>query len=76
MLLHNRRVGRPATPALDLLVRLLQEQAEVFGARLTGAGLGGACVALVREATAAAVGTRVLARYRDRGEQGKLLVPQ
>lgn len=60
---------------LDLLAGLLQQQPETFGARLTGAGFGGACVALVREGSAVAVGARVLERYREQGQQGKLLVP-
>jgi len=63
-------------PELDLLARLLQAEVQVFGARLTGAGFGGACVALVREATAAAVASRVLELYNAQGEQGKLLVPR
>jgi len=65
-----------STPELDLLAGLLQEQVQVFGARLTGAGFGGACVALVREGTAAAVAQRVLELYRAQGQQGKLLVPE
>jgi galactokinase len=36
-----------SVPALDTLVGMLQKTAGVFGARLTGAGFGGACVALV-----------------------------
>lgn len=63
-------------PELDLLARLLQEQVDVYGARLTGAGFGGACVALVREGKAAEVASNVLALYREQGQQGKLLVPQ
>lgn len=63
-------------PALNLLVQLLQGEEEVFGARLTGAGFGGACVALVRIGSAAAVGERVLALYREKGQQGTLLVPR
>jgi galactokinase len=34
-------------PALDTLVEILQKTLGVFGAKLTGAGFGGACVALV-----------------------------
>jgi galactokinase len=60
---------------LDLLVGLLQEHAAVFGARLTGAGFGGACVALVRQQRAREIGEEVLARYLDKGQQGALLVP-
>ncbi len=35
-------------PQLDRLAELLQQQPAVHGARLTGAGFGGACVALCR----------------------------
>jgi galactokinase len=59
-------------PALDRLVALLREQPEVFGARLTGAGFGGAVVALCRQGRAVAVAERVLARY---GDPGRRLVP-
>jgi galactokinase len=46
-------------PAMDALVAALNEEPGVFGARLTGAGFGGCCVALVREGMAAAIGSRV-----------------
>lgn len=59
-------------PELDRLVELLRQQREVFGARLTGAGFGGAVVALVQQGQAAAVAERVLSRY---GPQGRRLVP-
>ncbi len=42
-----------STAELDQLVALLQSQPQVHGARLTGAGFGGACVALLREGEAA-----------------------
>ncbi|GGL82626.1 galactokinase [Deinococcus aerolatus] len=59
-------------PLVDDLVVLLQAHPDVFGARITGAGFGGAVVALVREGTAAAVGEAVLATY---GSLGKVVVP-
>ncbi|MED5618540.1 galactokinase [Ideonella sp. BN130291] len=59
-------------PELDRLVGLLRAQPEVHGARLTGAGFGGACVALCRAGEAVAVSQRVLAEY---GSRGRLLVP-
>ncbi len=59
-------------PLVDDLVALLQAQPDVFGARITGAGFGGAVVALVRDGTAAAVGAAVLADY---GTLGKVVVP-
>jgi galactokinase len=61
-------------PALDVLVGLLQAHPSVFGARLTGAGFGGACVALAETTTAAAVNAHVLTAYRDQGYQGSVLV--
>jgi galactokinase len=66
-----------STAELDLLVELLRQCREVHGARLTGAGFGGACVALCRSGSAKAVGKRVLERYRKSGHRGgRLLVPQ
>jgi galactokinase len=59
-------------PELDRLVSLLRADASVHGARLTGAGFGGACVALCRAGEAAAVAERVLPQY---GEKGRRLVP-
>lgn len=64
-----------STPELDLLVRLLQEQPGVFGARLTGAGFGGACVALCAADAVPQVAPPVLARYKEAGQQGRQLVP-
>jgi galactokinase len=61
---------------LDHLVQLLQDREEVFGARLTGAGFGGACVALVRTGNSRKVGEQVLELYREAGHNGKLLVAQ
>jgi galactokinase len=64
-----------SVPALDRLVALLQAHPAVFGARLTGAGFGGACVALCRSGQARAVADEVLARYASTGGEGRLLVP-
>ncbi len=61
--------------ALDHLTGLLQQQPGVHGARLTGAGFGGACVALCRSGEAAAIGAAVLARYNASGRSGRLLIP-
>jgi galactokinase len=65
-----------STVELDLLVELLRQCKEVHGARLTGAGFGGACVALCRSGSARVVGKRVLERYRKSGHRGRLLVPE
>lgn len=54
-------------PELDELVALLQQHPQVLGARLTGAGFGGACVALVQRGSAAHVAAEVLAAYSGPG---------
>ena len=62
-------------PSLDLLAELFRNDSRTYGARLTGAGLGGACVALVETGTALDVAGEVLARYGERGGNGRLLIP-
>ena len=64
-----------STPELDQLVQLLQSQEAVFGARLTGAGFGGACVALCRSDAVRQVADAVLAGYNAGGHAGRQLVP-
>jgi len=64
-----------STPELDHLVALLQAQPGVFGARLTGAGFGGACVALCARDAVDQVAAPVLEAYRKSGQQGRQLVP-
>lgn len=64
-----------STPALDRLASLMQSQPDVYGARLTGAGFGGACVGLCRRGTAAAVAAAVLDVYDDAPVRGRRLVP-
>lgn len=64
-----------SVPPLDHLVALLQAQDTVHGARLTGAGFGGACVALCRQGEAARVGQGTVERYRQAGHAGRVLVP-
>lgn len=61
-------------PALDQLVNILQSTPGVFGARLTGAGFGGACVALVETGYSRAIATSVLQQYNAAGHQGRILV--
>ncbi|MGE5655257.1 MAG: galactokinase [Actinomycetota bacterium] len=65
-----------SVPPLDRLVTLLQETPGVFGARLTGAGFGGACVALAAMGQGAAIATEVLLRYNRAGNKGQILVPE
>jgi galactokinase len=64
-----------STPELDLLVGLLQGEPGVYGARLTGAGFGGACVALCEAGAERQVAHAVLPRYHAAGHAGRLLVP-
>jgi galactokinase len=64
-----------STPQLDRLVALLQAQPGVHGARLTGAGFGGACVALCEAQALARVAGTVLEQYRAAGQNGAVLVP-
>ena len=61
--------------ALDDLTALLRQQEDIFGARLTGAGFGGACVALCRRGRAQEIGARVVAHYNQAGHAGRLLIP-
>ena len=63
-----------SVPALDALVDCLQRHPAVFGARLTGAGFGGACVALVRAGDEDIVTRDVLDAYRVLGHRGSRLV--
>ncbi|GAA4010515.1 galactokinase [Deinococcus rubellus] len=62
-------------PQVDALVALLQAHPQVYGARMTGAGFGGAVVALIKEGAAALAGD-VLFDYREQtGERGMQVVP-
>lgn len=63
-----------SVPALDTLVEILQKTPGVFGARLTGAGFGGACVALVALGQEKAA-THALEQYNQAGYTGQILVP-
>ncbi len=62
-------------PQLDELAASLRATPDVFGARLTGAGFGGACVALCREGSAQAAAAAALARYNATGKHGRILIP-
>jgi galactokinase len=63
-------------PALDHLSALLREHVDVYGARLTGAGFGGACVALVMRGREQTVADSVLHAYDAAGYRGKILLPE
>ncbi|MBC7686500.1 MAG: galactokinase [Bdellovibrionales bacterium] len=60
---------------LDVLCELLRETPGVHGARLTGAGFGGACVALCEQGAAARVGASVIKKYNAAGRTGTVLMP-
>jgi galactokinase len=62
-----------SVPPVDALVGLLEQHAGVLGARITGAGFGGACVALVRPDSAAAIAQDVMAAYAGLGFHGEAL---
>ena len=61
--------------ALDQLTAMLRASPGVFGARLTGAGFGGACVALCRAGVGADIGRAVVARFNSAGRAATLLLP-
>jgi galactokinase len=64
-----------SVPELDQLVVLLQAHPHVYGARLTGAGFGGACVALCEPQALGEISKAVLKDYSSAGFSGRLLVP-
>ncbi len=53
-----------STPALDLLVDLLEKHPAVLGARLTGGGFGGAVMALTKDSFTARDADGIAAAYR------------
>lgn len=61
--------------ALDVLSNIMQETPGVYGARLTGAGFGGACVGLVETSLAMGVANEILVTYNKRGYCGAIVVP-
>jgi len=65
-----------SVPEVDALVAILQETPGVFGARLTGGGFGGACVALVEVGKVDAIAQDVLEEYKRSGYAGRILVPE
>jgi galactokinase len=64
-----------STRDVNRLVALLQQDSDVFGAKMTGGGFGGACVALCRRARARDIAERVIDRYSTAHLHGSLLVP-
>ncbi|MFC5462568.1 galactokinase [Massilia niabensis] len=62
-------------PELDELCELLRAQEGVVGARLTGAGFGGACVALCKTGLAERAAAAALDEYNRNGREGRILIP-
>ncbi len=63
-------------PEMDLLVNIAENQADVYGARLTGGGFGGSAVVLARRESARDTAERIVAEYSRRsGRTGTVLVP-
>ncbi|MEG4503099.1 galactokinase [Microcoleus sp. F6_B4] len=65
-----------SVPAVDALAAILQSIPGVFGARLTGGGFGGACVALVESGKAGVIASEAIDRYQRTGYTGRVLVPE
>jgi galactokinase len=65
-----------STPDVDRLVQLADGEPDVFGARITGGGFGGAVVALCRRPHAASAAGRVIEHYRALTRcEGAVLLP-
>jgi galactokinase len=60
---------------VDRLVELAIADRDVFGARMTGGGFGGAVVIAAGAATGGAVARRVADAYRSSGGQPSILIP-
>jgi len=60
---------------IDEVEALLQDHAGVFGAKLTGAGFGGACVAVVESGRVGEIANETLRRFTALGGRGALLSP-
>lgn len=66
-----------STPQIDALVDAAQEDADVFGARMTGGGFGGSVVIMARSYATAEVASRLASRYAQQtGLSPTVLVPR
>lgn len=73
----SRRDYENSTPELDFLVERLSDEDEVLGARLTGAGFGGAAMAWTRTSFSAAAAEAVKDEYEEKfGEELSILACQ
>jgi galactokinase len=65
-----------STPDVDALVAISQQHPDVFGARMTGGGFGGAVVLIVKAGGGTQAARVIRDRYvRQRGRQAAVLVP-
>ena len=65
-----------STPEIDRLVEIAAGDANVFGARMTGGGFGGAVIILCAEGFVRSVTDRTVAKYRVATAcRGTTLVP-
>ena len=65
-----------SVPAVDLLVRLGEQDPAILGARLTGGGFGGSVVMLAQLGQARAAAHRIASQYQvESGHQPTILVP-
>lgn len=62
-----------SVPAVDRLVEIAQRDPDVFGARMTGGGFGGAIVAFARKGRGRTAAERIVDAY---GPEGRALVPE
>ena len=63
-----------STPEIDALVAAANANDEVYGARLTGGGFGGAVAIVVRNGCGAAVARRIVASYESRTARRALVL--
>ena len=73
----SRKNFENSTPELDLLVEIARELPGVLGARLTGAGFGGATVTLCEEPAVKETAVRLAREYASRvGSEPQIFVSQ
>jgi galactokinase len=65
-----------STPDVDALVAIGQQHSDIYGARMTGGGFGGAVVLIARAGAGADAARAIRDQYvHQRGRQGVVLVP-
>ena len=65
-----------STPEVDALVRIAQQHRNIYGARLTGGGFGGAVVLLAESGEGATAAAQIRDEYsRETGRNAVVLVP-